>query len=1687
MAKYLVNIFLTFWSFKAHSCCEPGRRYPVFVTFGEDYGFRRMRAGAPQLRTLIFGCAFLLVSVGQLVAQTGNEWITPGQPYFKIPVAQQGIYRLSADALFNAGVPPGTDPDVLQLFHRGVEQAIVVSAGSDGSLDTGDYLEFYGQRNDGTQDANLYTPRSAQPHSYYNLYSDTTAYFLTLGSGPGKRASTFDQSPGAQPPVVSHTDEKLLVNTMQYYTGRDEHEVQLTVFDLGEGWTGYRMLQGQALDYTITSITQPHPASGTPTVELLIQGWGPMQHHGDIFLGSSQRLAGSISFTGFESYTVTVPAQWSDIDPDGSLAVRVRCNGVSGGADRFSVSYVKVRYPQTLNMENGQQKVFELGDAQPVSLVSISNAPSGTRLFDVTDPGNIVVIGAVESATLTAVIETASTTRIFATAEYHVPTIKSVNFRAIAPSQYDYIIISNPLLRTPALGYADPVDAYAAYRASDAGGGYRPLVVNTQELFDQFNYGEYSSLAIYNFMRYLSGSGAPKFLLLAGKGLEVYYGWNRVQATKPYGVYQDFIPSAGYPSSDMVFSAGLSGTTHEPAVPTGRIPALKSEDIAAYLNKVIEMESRTYDGLWRKNVMHLSGGIYDGEPQLFKSYMEEFQVTAQGAQLGGKVSALAKHSKEVQMINIADQVNDGLNLITFFGHASPTLLDFQLGFVTDPIQGYNNKGKYPTLLMNGCQVGSFNLVATLFGEDWIVAKDRGALGFIAHSGYGFTYNLRRYTQLFYDVGYGDPQFVSKGLGEIQKEVARRFMENEGPWLSSISQVQQMMLLGDPAVKLFGATKSDLEITDAGLSVSSFDGKPISMQSDSFAVRFIVKNYGLAPDATVRVEVLRTLSDNSTITYDSLFALTRYSDTLTMVIRKQPWEVNGFGDNHFRVTIDPDNVIDEYTKTNNVAGKTVAIVSNGTTNLFPVHYSIVNDRDISLSLSTYDLLSDEREFIVELDTTYDFSSAYAKQWTVKGRVLARQEVQLPEGDTIAYYWRTRLASPAATERTDWETSSFTYINNGHPGWAQVRFPQFFENSTEGLVKDTVLRQIRFQETVQPVSVRALSSQVPDFYSQTSMNIGGVEFFHAFPTFACRASTINFLAFDRKSAVPYLGVKLEWFNSGGRACGREPVTINSYYYTEMSTDGITDVIGYVNNIPTGDSVVLFNIGNAYYSLWPAAAKAKLGELGISEAQINALVDDEPVIIFGRKGDAPGTAVVYRSTEVDPALQSVSVSRTITGGYSTGTMQSDRIGPALSWDALHTRASAYDVSDEVSFSVSGIRMNGEEELLITDVTGARDLGDIDATVFPYLRLSFNTSDGTYLTSAQLNRWLVTFTPGPEGLLTYAGTRDTETVEEGMPWRTEFGFVNISDQQFPDSLTVNYEVFNQDKLITVKSALNVRAPLPGDTTQIPVTLNTNGLAGMNDFQLFVNPRVLPEQNYTNNLLLLTNKIEVVADGLNPVLDVTIDGRQVLNGDYVRPNPEILIRLWDENRYLLKTDTVGVRLFLTYPCGAPPCSPQRISLSDSRVKWFAATPTSDFRVEFHPVALVDGEYTLRVEGADARGNGGALAPYEVTFVVKNETTLTVSEAYPNPADDDVFFRIVVSGGAAPDRLELRIVGVNGQLQTVLTQDDFPALQVGSNELAWSVRTRNGNALPNGIYIYHITVGVSDTVVRRVGKLAVMK
>ena len=548
----------------------------------------------------ILSCYTLCIS---LSAQSANSWIKFNQEYCKISTAKDGIYRVSYSDLQTVGFSVTGDPRNIQIFYQGIEQPIIVSGEADGLFNTTDFIEFFGRKNDGKLDTKLYDNPSSQPHTYYNLYNDTTSYFLTMGATSGKRMPLYSDSQ-TLPPETFHWDEKLLILSSQYSPGVDYGYIQLSAFNAGEGWMGNQILQTQTGTYTITGIKNTEASSGKPQLEILLTGRGPMTHVVDISSGS--RVLSNITFSGFESYKQLQTLEWSDIQSNGELVINVKVLG-SGGPDRVSVNYIKVRYPQKLDMENANEKVFVINkNPAGISYAEIQGAPSGTRLFDITDPAGIYQVATTGTTSLNARIPTAASERIIlATNTFVTPNLKRTGFRDLSNTTANFVIITHPSLRKPAVGYIDPVKAYGEYRASAQGGSYDTLIVNIQQLYDQFNYGEQSPLAMKEFVKYLAVKKLPEYLLLMGKGLGVNYGYYRNPAA--FTVYKDLVPTAGYPGSDVLFTAGIDGTTYHPAVATGRLSVSKPEEVSFYLNKVKETEARSFDDLRRKKILHLSG------------------------------------------------------------------------------------------------------------------------------------------------------------------------------------------------------------------------------------------------------------------------------------------------------------------------------------------------------------------------------------------------------------------------------------------------------------------------------------------------------------------------------------------------------------------------------------------------------------------------------------------------------------------------------------------------------------------------------------------------------------------------------------------------------------------------------------------------------------------------------------------------------------------------------------------------------------------------------------------------------------------------------------------------------------------------------------------------------------------------
>lgn len=1633
---------------------------------------------------LVF-CVLTQLVQGQEYA---NNWINYAQTYYKIPIVEEGIYRLTYTDLQNANFPvDAVDPRNIQLYHRGVELSIEVVGQSDAVFDVADFIQFYGKGNDGVPDQSLYVNPSAQPHQYYNIYSDTTAYFLTwtLDATSGKRTEDFFENNVDDIPVEAyHTDELLLVNSEQYATGYTENTyIQMTAFDYAEGWTGTQIQEGEEIEYLLSGITDMVTSGVKPSIEIQLMGRDNWPHNVEVLVGEnsgSLRLLKTVMFDDYTTLTLSEEIEWTDISADGNLTVKIGALGVSGDNDLVSTNYIKLLYPQSFDMAGASSKKFLLdANSNDTSYVEIINKPNGVQLWDITDPIAPVQIGYNSIGNdLNAIVSNTNIRRtILAVENFSTPiSIAQFNFDNFDPASFDYIIISHESMMKPAAEYSDVVAAYAQYRATDLGGNYSPLILDIKDIYNQFNYGEYSPLAVHELMRYLVGEGEPKHLFIIGKGLLINTSAN-IDGEKKY--YRnspelfdtkDLIPTAGIPGSDLTYTVGLLGVDGELSVPTGRITATTPDQVAAYLNKVKTHESLPNDDLWRKRVLHLSGGRTSVEQTRFKGYVDGFKNIAETHYLGGNVTSLKKQTNAVnEFINVTDEINDGLGLITFYGHSAPNVIDIDIGYVSDPIHEYDNQDRYPLIFVNGCNAGQIFSSGYLWGEDWVFTPDKGAIGFIANSYFAFESPLVNYSTKFYESAFGNISLIDQSIGAIQQATVKEYISSYGLSISSQAMTQQMILEGDPAVVVFGASKPDYVTNNNSIFFTGTSGEEINAQTESFEIGIITENYGRTDLEDLNVRISRRLEDNSVINYDTIFAPVLYRDTLFVEIKN---DISGIeGRNIFEIELDYVNITNELNENNNTGVIDKILLTNGTLNLLPADFTMASTTNVRLIAQSSNLLSESgtRSYDFELDTVSTFNSGFKTGTTVTGDELASWEVDLPTTDSVTYYWRTRFTNSEAGESDEWRMNSFTYIKDGTYGWLQKHRQQYVKNDFFGLAHDELNNEFSFENITTDIAVTTYGANHPtEDYESVELQINNQSYIYT--NRFCRNNTLNIVAFNKSTTTAYSPIpSLFQFP---QTCGRTDQVINNFTFAEMT--GADEYLrSAIDAIEEGDIVLVFTIGDVEFYNWDAGLIAQIERLGGAASTINSLEAGAPYILLGRKGSEIGSALETISMTMPTDQQTLSINQTITGVLAQGEMSSTIIGPTSSWDDFFNNTLGTDT--DFNFQISGIDDQGDETILTTTVNSIESLTGIDADQFPYLKMDYQLNDPDLLTPTHLDHWGVTYKEVPEGVLILEDKLNKISLEEGEAVSLHFQFINVSTIEYPPTLTVNYEVLNRDTRELEENSIEIDAPAPRDTTFFTIPVSTLGKVGINDLTVTANPRIVREQSYDNNQLQLLEFLTVNPDETAPIVDVAFDGAHIENGGIVAARPSIEVMVYDNNESIFISDTTSVDLYLKRNCEG--CDFERLTYNSDSVSWQAATTDKQFQVLFTPALLMDSVYILRVVAADAFGNKPEEKPYEITFTTDAIPSIEYSHPFPNPFTTELNFIFEIRGSSPPSDLLIEIYNITGALVMTIQPNE---LRIGRNHIKFQLDDTIPT-LQEGMYIYNITTRDNGELLNSIG------
>lgn len=780
----------------------------------------------------------------QWMAPYANSWIDYNRPYVKIGILKKGLHRVAFSSL-PKGFPVDS-PEKFQLWRRGKEVAIISTANQE--------IIFYAVPNDGASDSLLYRPMSSRVNPYFSMYSDEGAYFLTVGDKPGKRAAVVDQSDVPAAPVVDSHNERVTKIFQQDYSLGTKSSINPgffnSYFELGASRTSEVFKDGKeaAFEFKLNDFAQN---TLNPTVKLLLHGRSKNDRKLECYVGRSKnalRLVKVLDNSGFAAVECAFDIKPQDMD-SGKGGVLVIRSVSDEPLERFSIAYYSIEFPQTLRI--GGQPVKEFG-LNPVvdkwSRILVKGVPSQFRFIDISDTDNPIVLKR-RNETLMIPRQPGKKQVLLATSEiFDVASSKIARVQLLAhdPKSANYIIITTEALREGAT-------SYAKYRDSPAGGGLKPAIFDIQDIYNQFNYGEPSPIAIKNFMTYMLSDGVEgKYLFLIGKSI--------TQNEKMVRELPGEVPTIGFPGSDALLVEGIAGgAVNVPVIPVGRLSAVTNQNIADYLRKVIVYEaSEPGESGWRKKVLHLSGGKTTSEIVQLRDYLRALEPKVEQGIAGGTVKSYVKQqpTQEVESIDISKDVNGGVGMITFFGHGSTIITDPDIGHVRDEARGYHNLNKYPVLYFNGCGVG--NVFCNRFNPnppnpkaadritlslDWLVAPDRGAIAVIASSFESFVSPGMTYLNSLYHYMFENPATVSLPIGKIQLAVADDILSKYKDKYN-IAYVHQSLLQGDPALRLQAPAKPDYAVaTNAGITLLSDSPDKTIEESDSLHVRIDLVNSG----------------------------------------------------------------------------------------------------------------------------------------------------------------------------------------------------------------------------------------------------------------------------------------------------------------------------------------------------------------------------------------------------------------------------------------------------------------------------------------------------------------------------------------------------------------------------------------------------------------------------------------------------------------------------------------------------------------------------------------------------------------------------------------------------------------------------------------------------------------------------
>lgn len=693
----------------------------------------------------------LLISGWCLAAQAQPSVLAEGQ-WLKIGITQTGIYKLDAAFLTKSGVGlSGLDPRTLRVFGNGgaalpqanrqnrqrdlAENAIWVTGEADGRFDASDALYFFAE----SPHPVFYDSTARRFSHQINPYTDTTYYFLTFGGKTGKRIATQPNLPASGTTLTEFDDYTYykpsgeMTNPVR--SGREWLEylgigTEKTVsFDLpgiipGSSALVTSAVVGRALVATQFQVKWGAQSIGTQDIESVT----------DYTYDRKGRL-------NRRTFTVTPTSVESPVR-------------LSLAYDRTGQGYLQSLALQTRRELRHYNEPFlfrSLASVQyPIVQYRIRQTSASVQVWDVTDRQTPVLMpisrSDAQEATMTTEGKTLREFMLFSPEQALVPDdVKAIKNQNLHASETPDLLIV-----TPATWRAE-ADRLAEFRRKQD--KLDVLVVNSQEVYNEYASGQPDLSAIRDFARFLHNQSPNKlkYLLLFGDATFDYKNYTKLltpgqlATTLPtYESRESLHPVLSYSSDDYFgflktadgeWIEDFSGD-HTLDIGVGRLPAKSVDEARVLVDKLIHYATTgKLPGDWQTKIAFVADDGDRDFPNIHQTDADRLAQLVERSRpsfrteklyLDSFVQESSPGGQRAPALNqaITRALNEGRLIVNYTGHGGESGWAEEQVVTLQDILGWTNQ-RLPVFVTATCQFGRYDDPGLTSGAEIALLNPRG--------------------------------------------------------------------------------------------------------------------------------------------------------------------------------------------------------------------------------------------------------------------------------------------------------------------------------------------------------------------------------------------------------------------------------------------------------------------------------------------------------------------------------------------------------------------------------------------------------------------------------------------------------------------------------------------------------------------------------------------------------------------------------------------------------------------------------------------------------------------------------------------------------------------------------------------------------------------------------------------------